>query len=643
MQNGIVQPIKPGLPGSTPVGMAGSIPTMKKSPSTGGRPPGVNPPPPSAKSGLPPDPYDKLNTDTIKTLKILIEKGIDAGALSKESNAADMQNYLSDIEGWDSSRDDDRILELMTKHDIRNRDEFFQKLLRGDLEKDPNELNTPSEIPGVGQTNKPITKGSSMSKKVFLKDGVLVEASADVDVTPVLNALSLASRKVSAGVKALANAKLVRYAADALEGAPEADKGGLGDLSDLASPKGGDPVASAIKSLKSAVEELESAMDGADKFKSDKSDDLGFDDSKKLDEGMDMGKGALDNADKAISTDLPMVSKGIEASSKSSTKAAEFPFFKKKNDEDKKEEKDEKKDCKEDSKEEKEEKKEDKKEKEAASGDSTKGTKDQKAMDIAMGKDGKDDKKVSAAEIMSSLAAKLAEISDDHGMIRESQFYPFKDLNKQNADETNKTTAKDEISEINSEIKGQPKKDKENARIAPKDILDGDAKPSYDSGATKKIDVKTAEKLRQHSVQNAVAKAKLAVELASQQQLKGLISNPMHTAMVKNMTDAGVTKEAAEVIAYNTMIDGYEAMQKEVTKEAFDTFMNHTLDEFVKVAKYTNDFIVKEAGFTEETTTTKTASVVEGSVVLKTPASDSNKKAVYSAYWSDVAAERRRS
>lgn len=638
MQNGIIQPIKPGLPGATPVGMAGSIPTMKKSPSTGGRPPGANPPP---KPGLPPDPYDKLNTDTIKNIKILIEKGINAGALSKESNAADMQNYLSDIEGWDSSRDDDRILELMTKYDIRNRDEFFQKLLRGDLEKSPDELNTPSEIPGVGQNIKPITKGSSMSKKVFLKDGVLVEASADVDVTPVLNALSLSSRRVEACVKTLASAKLVRYAEDALDGAPEADKGGLGDLSDLAAPKGGDPVASAIKSLKSAVEELESAMDGADKFKSDKSDDLGFDDSKKLDEGMDMGKGALDKADKAITTDLPMVSKGIEASAKSSTKAAEFPAFMKKKDDDKKEEKDEKKDCKEDAKEEKDEKKEEKKE--AASGDSTKGTKDQKAMDIAMGKDGKDEKKVSAAEIMSSLAAKLAEISDDHGMIKESQFYPFKDLNKQNADETNKTTAKDEISEINSEIKGQPKKDKENARIAPKDILDGDAKPSYESGATKKIDVKTAEKLRQHSVQNAVAKAKLAVELASQQQLKGLIANPMHTAMVKNMVEAGVTKEAAEVIAYNTMIDGYEPMQKEVTKEAFDTFMNHTLDEFVKVAKYTNDFIVKEAGFTEETTITKTASAVEGSVALKTPASDSNRKAVYSAYWSDVAAERRRS
>lgn len=616
MQNGVIQPVKPGLPGSTPVGMAGSVPNMKKSPSTGGRPSGVTPPPP--KPGLPPDPYDKLNVDTIKTLKRLITKGINSGKLEKNSSASDIQDYLADSAGWDSSKDEDRINELMNKFDIKDSDEFFQKVISGELENKQEESNTPNVLPGVNPTQKPILKGSSMGKKVFLKDGVLVEASADVDVTPVLDGLSLAIRKVEAGVKSVANAKLVRFAADALEGAGDdkGDLGGLGELKDLAAPKkGGDPVADAIKSLKKAVEDLEGAMEGADKFKADKGDDLGFDDSKKLDEGLDMGKGALDKADKAMGADLPMMSKGIEASVKS---AGEFPF--KKKDEEEKEGKEHEKS---------ESKKEEKEE--------HKGDKSEKAMDVAMGKEGC---KVSAAEFMAKLAEKLASITDEDGMIKEAQLYPFKDLNKTNVDDINKENAKSQSTEINSEIKGQPAKDKDNARIAPKEIADKEIKPSYESGATKKVDVKTAEKIRQHSVQNAVAKAKLAVELASQQQLKGLLDNPMHTAMVSNMVDAGITKEAAEAIAYNSFIDGFESSQKVIMKEAFDTFMNHPLDEFVKVAKYTQDYTMKEASVSEEVIA-KTASVT-ATPALRSPATDTDKKAVYRDYWTSVAAERSR-
>ena len=95
------------------------------------------------------------------------------------------------------------------------------------------------------------------------------------------------------------------------------------------------------------------------------------------------------------------------------------------------------------------------------------------------------------------------------------------------------------------------------------------------------------QKAKAAAVSNAVAKSKLAMELASQQQFKGLLPNPLKEAMVKNMVGAGIEKTAAEAIAHNSMIDGYQASYEVVSKEAFANFVNKDYKDFVKTAEFT--------------------------------------------------------
>lgn len=644
MQNGMVGPAKPGLPGSTPVGMAGTVPTMKKAPSTGGRPSGTNSTaPPKA---APPDPYDTLAKDTVKKLRLYFLQGIQAGDLSPEDPAQKFRDFLAS-KGWDSANDDERIIELMAKFKVKDQDEFYSKIISGELENAQTGQESQA-VPGVNQQpQKPIMKGSSlMGKRIKIEGGVLVEASTDV--TSVLDNLSRAIRTVEACTQKVAEAKMLRFAADALsgglggplDGAPED-----GGLKDIAAPKG-DGVQSAVKDLKKAVEKLSDALGEADSFKSDNADSLGFDDADKLDKGMDKGTAALGKADKAIDADLPVVSKGLDskpiaAAAADAVKQAEFPFAKKDNDKDesKSDEKKEDHEKKETSSDEKKEDKDNEKKAEAGSAKESHSGKSQDAEDAFMGKKGPEgDKKVSASEILAQIQTHIAALTDADGMIREAQLYPFKDLNKTNVDDINKQTAKDQATEINSEIKGQPAKDKLNPRIAPKDIADGGLNAKYD-GASKKVDIKTAERVKQHAVENSVSKARLAVELAAKQQLKGLLDNPLRTAFVKNMVDAGITKEAAEVIAHNSFIDGYEPAQGVVIKEAFTTFMNQSLDEFIKADNFTKTFVSKEASFVESPeagATTKTASVSGADSALDIP------QDAYRKYWTQISSERSR-
>lgn len=95
------------------------------------------------------------------------------------------------------------------------------------------------------------------------------------------------------------------------------------------------------------------------------------------------------------------------------------------------------------------------------------------------------------------------------------------------------------------------------------------------------------EKIKSKAATNAMAKSKLAMELASQQQLKGLLPNPLKEAMVKNMLAAGLDEKTASAIAHNSFVDGYQPMQTVVMKETYANFANLSYDDFVKTAKFT--------------------------------------------------------
>ena len=119
------------------------------------------------------------------------------------------------------------------------------------------------------------------------------------------------------------------------------------------------------------------------------------------------------------------------------------------------------------------------------------------------------------------------------------------------------------------------------------------------------------------SVSAAVDKARLSVELAARQQLKGLIENPLKTAFIKNMADYGLEKSAAEAIAHNAFLDGFEESQKAVIKEAFETFMEKSFDDFVKVAEFTKNYSVKfaEESAVEEKPAEETPVTLKGASV----------------------------
>jgi len=253
-------------------------------------------------------------------------------------------------------------------------------------------------------------------------------------------------------------------------------------------------------------------------------------------------------------------------------------------------------------------------------------------------------------DLIKRVKARLADLRKE----KEAQLYPFENIAgpAQNVDNTNATTAKQQDSTINSEIKKQPVQDKDNETINPeigqkdlpykqegKNTTGKDVPPATSS----KISMETAEKTRAYSIKNAVDKAKLSVELAAQQQLKGLLDNPLKKAFIDNMKEVGIPEDTANAIAHNAFVDGYEANQQIIMKEAFDTFMNKPIDDFVKVAKFTKEHIYKEASIVENTVDVedsrdKTSSV---SPPLRGAQVTGSKKEVFTKYWEQVGRERR--
>ena len=233
--------------------------------------------------------------------------------------------------------------------------------------------------------------------------------------------------------------------------------------------------------------------------------------------------------------------------------------------------------------------------------------------------------------------ARLAELRKE----KEANLYPFKPLQGpvENLDSIN--TESGLIKDIGSE----PASDKKNQRINAEPIAQSDLAYKTEGKTTTEKSVSmpgkksSAEDTR--DLKNAVDKAKLSVELAGIQQLKGLIDNPLKEAMVKNMVEVGIDKEAAEAIAHNSFVDGFESNQKVIMKEAFETFMQKPYDDFVKVAKFTKDYIIKEgsvlAPVEGEETREKTASTtppLRGSI-------SGHDGEEYKGYWQDVQRKQR--
>ena len=109
------------------------------------------------------------------------------------------------------------------------------------------------------------------------------------------------------------------------------------------------------------------------------------------------------------------------------------------------------------------------------------------------------------------------------------------------------------------------------------------------------------------------------------------------------MVNAGIEKTAAEDIAHNAFIEGFEKNQQVVLAE-LNTFMNKDINEFVKVARYTQEFKAKEASETLVDETVKVAESEEE--ITKTaslrPSPVGSEENQFKSYWENAAAKNRR-
>ena len=264
----------------------------------------------------------------------------------------------------------------------------------------------------------------------------------------------------------------------------------------------------------------------------------------------------------------------------------------------------------------------------------------------------KEDKKdkdasIDIEDLIRKVKARIEEIRTE----KEANLYPFKKEIKPipPVDNINAETAGKQISTDDKEIKGQPVTDKDMENINHGDIGQKDLSYSQgkaDPGKTteKKVSIEVAERIRKHSVQNAIDKARLSVELASRQQLKGMIDDPLRVSLAKNIVEAGIDPEIADAIIHNAYIDAYEESHKSIMKEAFDTFMEKDFDEFTKIAKFVDDYKVKQAEIssvenTEESFRDKEAS--DNNAPLRGFSADKDsRKEMYREYWTHVSNNR---
>ena len=482
-------------------------------------------------------------------------------------------------------------------------------------------------------------RGFNMGK-IIVKEGAVVDSAEYAK--EIINKISSTARKVKTSMKQFEDVKL-KYAGllalkHAIEGTDTAAGGmgaGMGAGVDAgmpamdAGPVGPEEASGGVSAdlkedVSEALEKLDDIKDELVEVKELMKEDVG-----KAEEAIGEGEDVLEKADLGgLESDeadeveeKAAAAREIVKEAKKKLKEDVFAmadFFKKK--EKKDDDKNEKKEKKDDDKDEKKENKKDKK--------------DEK----------KEDKKssIDVDSLLRKVKARIEELRSE----KEANLYPFKKEVKPIAkvDNINAETAKKQISTADGEIKKQPVADKKYENINPEEAY-ADLSVSEDKGTKgeKKVSMEVAERVRKHSVQNAVDKARLSVELAARQQLKGMIEDPLREALAKNMIESGAEPELAEAIIHNAYVDAYQGSQQAIMKEAFETFMEKDIDEFIKIAKFVDDYVVKTGSVgsvenTEETFRDKEAST---SAPLRGFSADKDsQKEMFKNYWQDVARKR---
>ena len=467
-------------------------------------------------------------------------------------------------------------------------------------------------------------RGFKQMSKIIVKEGSVVD-SAEYS-KEIINNLSSASRKVKASMKKYDDLKM-KYAGvlalkkamdDAMPGGMGGDAAplpGMGPDEEIGAPAGDGGELSGIK------QDLEKIIDDIETIKEEvvgTQEEIG-EGALDLDEEVKEGEDAIpglegEEADKVESkiSEAKAVIKDAKKLAREDVSAF-FPFLKKKDKKDDKKDKDEKEDKKDkDDKKDKKDKKEDKDDKEKKSF-------------------------VDVETVIRRVKARLEELRDE----KEANLYPYKKEIKPipKVDNTNAETAKQQYGKTLD--KGTYESDKKYENINPEEsYADIPVKNEGTSTKEKKVSIEVAERIRKHSVENAVDQARLSVELASRQQLKGMIDDPLKDSLKRNIIEAGVDAETADAIIHNAYIDSFELSQKAVMKEAFETFMNKEFDEFVKIAKFVDDYTVKaDTSSVENVEDIFREKEANESAPLRGFSADKGSSMNFKTYWQNVARE----
>lgn len=486
-----------------------------------------------------------------------------------------INNHLVEDKGWNVSN----LSSVVDKFDSMK--EFYDEMTKQKKEsKNTADINSQNpqqtqDFSGVDLNNN--SKRSNLMKKVVLKDGILVPQES-ISSKSALDNLTGSIRKTKASIKNFKEAKIKKAGIEALKNSGKKfaeDFMGMG--MDVEEPAKNDlagaisELATAISDAMTVVEDLNVGMDAGEMSNADNLFDS-------ANETMGEGKSLLEDSDEA--EESPEFEAGEEEGEEEAKGEEAAPAIS-----------------------EKEESKEEEKEEEKE-----------------------------AATIMKKIIQKVATMkkeATDGSTIGVTKEELKVKVNKNdlsgNAFSAKDTTDRDE------RLVGKTEFDAPNT---PAKGLTG-LKGKGGSEKAASVDEKTEEVKIRKSVSAAVDKARLSVELAARQQLKGLIDNPLKTAFVQGMVEYGVEKSAAEAIAHNAFIDGFENAQKNIIKEAFETFMSKSFDDFVKVAEFTKNYSAKFAEAEAAPVEEPKEEAVVTAALRGTPASK-DAGDMFTGYWGDV-------
>ena len=166
---------------------------------------------------------------------------------------------------------------------------------------------------------------------------------------------------------------------------------------------------------------------------------------------------------------------------------------------------------------------------------------------------------------------------------KSAQEYPFKDVNKVKHEDKGGDYAKQQSSTIETELNKGPRKDKNKGFLGQnREKGEGDCAPIKDPDP-KQIGKKSAKRI----AENAAAKSRFAVELASQQQLKDMLPNPLKETLISEFVKVGFNKEVVDAVIHNAFVDSYEQAQQIVIKEAFENFISEPMERIAMINKLT--------------------------------------------------------